>query len=801
MPNLTLPAAFFLSLGICLAGPRAVPDEWLEKTFTLSQKSPAVEWDFSKPEDRADWKPNSQVEMTPSPDGVILGARGEDPFIIARLPQPVKSPTAVGFVLRQREELMYLELFTAGPKENMGVRAPLRRLALGSDAWQTVWFVVEGGDLGALRLDSPGGKAQLELSRVVAFPLALPRSSDHPVLPEPNWHNTAYVVPIHESYDDARYDDASRRRDIQQLQEEIGPGRLYIRIGFSASSPQSWHKTKMQDKIPLLEEAGLVWHAHHHVGNHSIGRHPEILTAVRKDRRNAAWSVDGNCRGVATSWADLHVFNEEGLARTSVLACISRLNTDVIAGRRSAVRWLNETQGHAWAAKVHPEVMVSAGCSVENELPQSPYAWGCYSPYSVQEFQDWLRHRGNYENGRGASEALIGPLITIRGQMRSAFFDDPSPADPNGTGPSFNAWFQTSFNSWKLEYWDLADFPPGTLPWAEDLSNTLPNDGEQGNFPGQGFDAPRVVKPNGRYWLAWDNEDAIKPGYRQHSIQAWNADVVADFAATGFPREHLFTHQIPAEFLSKRLLPPAEYKTGQSLPLLRRFTTASPTWTADDAKGPFRGFGLGITAFDYSTDEPIFARARACDANWALLEYHPDSPAQPRYDRCLDSLRGLYRQRVHVLAPGWWGYKKPPFLFNGTEFAKALKDWIRNPSGFDESDQPWDSFVARDYAPPPVHGIKVDRAATGVVLTWSDHLWPDLNYAKWTLWREWRGGIFAIRRYTTNHPEGEIVAEVPGTQFRWEDPSPPEKASYSVTARRTLDGDLEGAISEKVSAN
>ena len=541
----------------------------------------------------------------------------------------------------------------------------------------------------------------------------------------------------------------------------------------------------------------MVWHAHHHVGNHSIGRYPVILDAVKKDRRNASWRADGNCRGVATNWTDAKMFNEEGLARTSVLACVSRLNSDVVNARLEAARWLNVDQGHAAAAKEHAEVMISAGCSVENELAMSPHAWGCYSPWSVQEFQDWLRHRGIYAKGavhasQAAPEAVTGPWILIDGTKRSAFFDDPSPVDARGTGPSFNDYFGTKFASWKLEYWDFADFPPGSLPWADDLDNKLPAEGEKGNFPGAGFDAPRLADVKSRFWLAWSNEDQRAMGYRQFSIWAWNQDVVADFVKTGFPEQHLFTHQIPAEFLSKLVLPNPDYRSGMNVPLLRRFTTASPLWTADDSKGPFGGFGLGITTFDYMADETVFARARAMDANWALLEYHPDSQ-HAGYYRSLDSLRALYRQRVHVLAPGWWGYKKPPFMLDGTEFAKAIKDWMNNPSGFDETDQPWngDGFV--DFTPPPVHGFKVESTDKGMKLTWSDRLWPDVHYATWSLWREWQGGKFIISRLTISQQKPEKIAEVEGNVFTWTDPNPPTgKVRYFVHAKRTAGISLEG---------
>jgi hypothetical protein len=761
------------------------------------REAAVMRWRFDSEADRAQWKVGKELTLTANADGVKLQTKGGDPSMAATLPTALNGPLVVQVVCRQAEEMSYLELFPAGADGKFNAERMVRRMVLGGPDWQTVWFSLPPGELKHLRFDPEGGKHELDLKEITIYPLKFHRAKEHPVLPKPVWKNTFYMVPIHESFDDARYDDDSRRKDIAQLKEEFGAGRLYMRSGFSASSAQSWKKTSPLRLIPLLEAEGLVWHAHHHVGNHSIGRYPVILEAVKLDRRNASWRADGNCRGVATDWTDEKVFNEEGLARTSVLACVSRLTKDVVRARLEAARWLNETQGHAAAAREHPEVMVSAGCSVENELAMSPHAWGCYSPYSVQEFQDWLRHRGVYEAGKAhskqaAPEAVTGPKILIGGSKRSAFHDDPTPMDAHGTGVSFNEYYGTQFTSWTLEYWDFAAFPPGSLPWNDDMGNVLPAEGERGNFNGRGFDAPRVADPQSKFWRAWDNEDAAAAGYRQFSIWAWNQDVVADFVATGFPETRLFSHQIPAEFLSKLLLPEASYRSGQNVPLLRRFTTATPLWTADDAKGNYGGFGLGMTTFDYMADESVFAKARALDANWALLEYHPDS-MKSGYHRCLDSLQALYRQRVHVLAPGWWGYKKPPFMLDGTEFAKAIKDWMKNPSGFDESDQPWDGTEMIDFTPPAVHGVKLETVGETNKLTWSERLWPDVHYATWALWREWKDGVFIISRQSASQTKPEVIATVAGTVFSWTDAKPPAgKVRYFIHAKRTAGISLEG---------
>jgi hypothetical protein len=78
-------------------------------------------------------------------------------------------------------------------------------------------------------------------------------------------------------------------------------------------------------------------------------------------------------------------------------------------------------------------------------------------------------------------------------------------------------------------------------------------------------------------------------------------------------------------------------------------------------------------------------------------------------------------------------------------------------------------------------------------------LWTDIKYAKWALWREWKGGVFVIHRHLAGKPTAEVIAEVPGDQFSWLDASPAfEKATYTVAARRTAVKTLTGAPSLKI---
>jgi len=95
------------------------------------------------------------------------------------------------------------------------------------------------------------------------------------------------------------------------------------------------------------------------------------------------------------------------------------LNQDVVKARREAARWLNEDMQHANMVRKHPYVMVSAGHSVENEMAPLPFPWACYSPYSIEEFKQWLRHTGMYDAKtgayakQGAQASVVGELLQI----------------------------------------------------------------------------------------------------------------------------------------------------------------------------------------------------------------------------------------------------------------------------------------------------------------------------------------------------------------------------------------------------
>ena len=134
-------------------------------------------------------------------------------------------------------------------------------------------------------------------------------------------------------------------------------------------------------------------------------------------------------------------------------------------------------------------------------------------------------------------------------------------------------------------------------------------------------------------------------------------------------------------------------------------------------------------------------------------------------------------------------------MLDGTDFAKAIKDWMKNPSGFDETDQPWDGTTLMDFTPPAVHGLKLEAVGETRKLTWSDRLWPDVHYATWSLWHEWQGGEFIISRQFANQAKPEIIATVPGNTFTWTDAKPPTaKVRYFVHAKRNAGVKLDGAM-------
>ncbi|MFA5028920.1 MAG: PA14 domain-containing protein, partial [Candidatus Methylomirabilota bacterium] len=345
----------------------------------------------------------------------------------------------------------------------------------------------------------------------------------------------------------------------------------------------------------------------------------------------------------------------------------------------------------------YPGVLACVNTAIEEEMATqgslSDKYLADYSPFAVTEFRDWLRHTGEYnaDTGRwpneGAPPEITGTFLPVNGHARSPFYDDPSPADANGTGISFNSHFGTSFTTWSLRYWDLTLFT-NKIPYANYAgheSDFDPSPASGIGFTDGGFDAPRKRNVTNSYWLAWSwdmldhgpknnfssppgNPRAPAFGFRQQMVHHWCNDTLNWVRDEGIPAKMLYAHQIPGELVTDKRL-----RSG-----------ATPLWTGYYVPGQT----VGITRFGLIEPELVQQYAN----RWGIFEWHPRSWNARRgstydtdlYNDTITSLDRYYWSGAKVLFPGWWkavGVKnEEPFPLVDCGFSRGLKDWLASRS-------------------------------------------------------------------------------------------------------------------------
>jgi len=330
------------------------------------------------------------------------------------------------------------------------------------------------------------------------------------------------------------------------------------------------------------------------------------------------------------------------------------------------------------------EVELAVAASSTKQYPETADYLADYSPFAVKEFQDWLRHRGDYNDqvglyaGQGAPESITGPLVEWKGKKYSPFYFDKSPDSHHGEGESFNKRFGTAFTTWNLKYWDTELFPK---PITDVKFNPMPKSGEPGYTEG-GFDAPRHPdrSPWWRAW-SWDYFDEGKQyppgnpsnpafGFRQQEVAHFVRDMFDVMAETGLPREMLYAHQIPDEKVDGP----------------RSLSGATPAWTGYLPKSGT----VGVTSFGWMDPKLILQYANLTPDNhgWGIFEWHPLPHAAPDsmklYDTALKELLIYSRNNCHHLFAGWWENKdsksanRTIFPLNDSKFAEAIKTFMQS---------------------------------------------------------------------------------------------------------------------------
>jgi hypothetical protein len=516
--------------------------------------------------------------------------------------------------------------------------------------------------------------------------------------------------------------DAVVQEQIDKLKLQVGSSRQYFETGFSGIFRD---ESNIERNFRMARENGISLGLIIAVQTHALpGAIRDLLNA---DVRRYPWRQNGvDWYGVSSTAGDGSILYPN---RDFNRVTGSRYATGVRAACEANVR--DRADFILAMDRNYPGVLAVVNAAIEEEQPTqggiSDDYLGDYSPFAVTEFRDWLRHAGEYDAatgafaGEGAPAGIVGDYLLIDGYWRSPFCDDPSPADANGTGISFNARFGTSFATWSLRYYDLTTYP-FAIPYAAGMedpaaTNHFDISPESGTgFIAGGFDAPRVRNPANAYWLAWSwdmlDHDPVQPGqyppgdprhpqfgFRQTMVRNWCTDVLNWARDEGIPAELLHAHQIPAEIVSAS----------------RLRSSASPVWTGRYAPGKT----VGITRFGLIDPDLIQRYAR----KWGIFEWHPRpwnansgaSYATDLYNDTITSLNNCYWTGARVLFPGWWTHdgtvaNAGTFPLADSTFADGMRNWLA---------------ARADNAPPSMgSGSGLDEALVGATVRLTGWIQP-----------------------------------------------------------------------------
>jgi hypothetical protein len=547
------------------------------------------------------------------------------------------------------------------------------------------------------------------------FILILPVSSISQELPKTDPDHTFYMLPLFEGLREGVISFDEKNAQMLKMRDQLGQGNLYHRLGFSMIYSTSG--TEFEDICYLLDKNNLQMGVIFDLQSHT---REDYRSFAHQDLRFYQWRNNGH------DWQG----NPED-QRSFRVPTPSRY--------AAPLREFNKAKTVEWAQSVlklmkeYPGLIAIVNGPIEEELAGGEFAstndFSDYSPFAITEFRDWLRHTGIYDDssgeyaGEGAPENIIGEFIDFNGVMRSPFYDDPNPYENNGTGESFNRFFGTAFTTWTLRFWDLLMYPD---PITDESFDPTPEEGE--GYVAGGFDAPREMQPNNKFWNAWSYEvtahDDEYPegnpgnpafGFRQHLVRNYIRDLFDILIEEGIPVKTMFAHQIPVEIIMSEL---------------RELSSASPIWTGYMDKLQT----VGITRFGNLDPSLVTQYAD----RWGIFEWHTspetDPDSQKLYDISINALNLYYENKCQALMPGWWETTPPDenttFPLNDSKFADAIHNFMQS-----TKEQPYNEQGSEipDYIPSKVLDVSATTDDTQLMIKWSDKIWDDLP----TRWKEW----------------------------------------------------------------
>ncbi len=594
------------------------------------------------------------------------------------------------------------------------------------------------GTITRLRLDLPNGESAGATGAVDWIDLQYSGA-----LPRPDADSSRYYLTLNGNFMTGTFPDFR----FQELLDQMDASKLYTKIGTGGIiNPTSI--PSMARGLPRFQRYGLFFVPIFTVP--LLGEQRDLLEAT--DLREFQWRLNG------LTWSSIENVESWGGDRNYKRVTYSRLAPIQKAYEEERAR--NWARDMLAVLQGYEERVPVFNLLVESELPSGGEAddgqLGDYSPYAITEFRDWLRHAGIYDGtagtyaGEGAPEAIVGAFANIGGTLRSPFYDDPTPADSNGTGPSFNSRFGTAFATWALRYWDLETFP---APITD--TNFVVNPASGPGFVADGFDAPRVRTTANAFWQAWSwdtfdqggayaypagNPGQPAFGFRQQLVRNYGRDLFDIMVEEGLPSDHVFLHQIPGEYINAS----------------RQRSGATPIWTGYLEKNGMLGLTRFGTIPDIAKMLQYVELTRKRNRGWGFFEWHPkpansttrDTPAyiEDSYNATFKELGKLVPNRMRVVTPGWWDYSGAGFNWDTfPTYASGMVEAIRAFSAQYPDVPFWHQGPdVPDYLPPRVENFfaLAGSGAAEQVVGIGEEIWREYR----NTWSQWSGfGHFEIQ--------------------------------------------------------
>jgi hypothetical protein len=511
-------------------------------------------------------------------------------------------------------------------------------------------------------------------------------------------------------------DDTIYAATVARLMQRVGAGP-YARLGlvYSVAPDMPWDAPLDNPTLtsPTLDELRTQLDRAEAYGIHlsfsltaGTSRSNGLYdVAAREDRRNFQWFMDGSAE------------------RESFSRYARKLRRHLEAKMRAFAAMLVEV------IQEYPDTFGTCAGDGEVELssdrlnedtPYQSQILADYSPFTILEFRDWVRHTGMYGTG-GKYEGQGRAASGVR------YVDDV-------TGlANFNQDFGTPFTTWDLKYfnWSLddpIDHDPEAIKvqvYSTPAWTPFPTSGP--NYIAGGFDAPRSWNQySAAFWQLWLE---FRQALVTHYVADFTGWVMSTRTAEGLsvPPDRWYTYQVPADYLWGTY-------PGCPQPDRRLLTSASPESTADVGDEA----GLGVTVFDeywaatgYKTTSgllfPVLAAKRS--GHWGMIEFNLSWPiiggVETNVGLVADKIYSGYQAGCRL-----FGYF--PWLLDPedqvTVNMDALGQFVARVK-YQPRDAPW-----QNYLPPQVTGVTIAPDRWGVSLSWNQQIFQERNDFRWSDW-------------------------------------------------------------------